>query len=63
MGELSLNGEVRPILAGVPRVKEAIKHGFKEIIVPYSNYHKSMEQTGIKIHKAKTIHDVLACIS
>lgn len=62
MGELSLNGEVRPIVAGVPRVKEAIKHGFTEIIVPYSNYHKSMEQDGVKIYKAKTIHDVLGCI-
>ncbi|MEC8139823.1 MAG: DNA repair protein RadA, partial [Pseudomonadota bacterium] len=43
MGELSLNGDVRPIDSGVPRVKEAAQHGFTEIFIPYRNYHKSME--------------------
>ncbi|MEC8208586.1 MAG: DNA repair protein RadA, partial [Pseudomonadota bacterium] len=34
MGELSLNGDVRPIDSGVPRVKEAAQHGFTEIFIP-----------------------------
>ena len=41
MGELSLNGDVRPIDSGVPRVKEAAQHGFTEIFIPFRNYHKS----------------------
>ncbi|MGO2564074.1 MAG: DNA repair protein RadA, partial [Pseudoalteromonas nigrifaciens] len=49
MGELSLNGDVRPIDSGVPRVKEAAQHGFTEIFIPFRNYHKSMEGLGAKI--------------
>ena len=39
LGELSLAGEVRPISNGVQRVQEAVKHGFKTIYIPKSNYH------------------------
>lgn len=63
MGELSLNGDVRPIDNGVPRVKEAAQHGFTEIFIPYRNYHKSMEGLGAKIHPVKTIHELIALIS
>jgi len=63
MGELSLNGDVRPIDSGVPRVKEAAQHGFTEIYIPFRNYHKSMEGLGAKITPVKTIHDLLKCIN
>jgi len=63
MGELSLNGDVRPIDSGVPRVKEAAQHGFTEIFIPFRNYHKSMEGLGAKITPVKTIHDLLKCIN
>lgn len=53
MGELSLNGDVRPIDSGVPRVKEAAQHGFTEIFIPFRNYHKSMEGLGAKITPVK----------
>jgi DNA repair protein RadA/Sms len=62
MGELSLNGDVRPIDSGVPRVKEAAQHGFTEIFIPYRNYHKSMEGLGAKICAVKTIHELIALI-
>ncbi|OUS25124.1 DNA repair protein RadA [Thalassotalea sp. 42_200_T64] len=63
MGELSLNGDVRPIDSGVPRVKEAAQHGFTEIFIPYRNYHKSMEGLGAKVVPVKTIHELLELIS
>ena len=62
MGELSLNGDVRPIDSGVPRVKEAAQHGFSEIFIPYRNYHKSMEGLGAKIMPVKTIHELIELI-
>lgn len=62
MGELSLNGDVRPIDSGVPRVKEAAQHGFTEIFIPFRNYHKSMEGLGAKITAVKTIHELLTLI-
>jgi len=63
MGELSLNGDVRPIDGGVPRVKEAIQHGFTEIFIPFRNYHKSMEELGVKIIPVKTIHELIELIN
>ena len=63
MGELSLNGDVRPIDSGVPRVKEAAQHGFTEIFIPFRNYHKSMEGLGAKITAVKTIHELIALIN
>ena len=63
MGELSLNGDVRPIDSGVPRVKEAAQHGFTEIYIPYRNYHKSMEGLGARIVPVKTIHELMSLIS
>ena len=62
MGELSLNGDVRPIDSGVPRVKEAAQHGFTEIFIPFRNYHKSMEELGIKVSPVKTIHELMTLI-
>jgi DNA repair protein RadA/Sms len=62
MGELSLNGDVRPIDSGVPRVKEAAQHGFSEIFIPFRNYHKSMEGLGAKITAVKTIHELIELI-
>lgn len=62
MGELSLNGDVRPIDSGVPRVKEAAQHGFTQIIIPYRNYHKSMEGLGATISPVKTIHELIALL-
>lgn len=59
MGELSLSGEVRPVSGGVPRVREAIKHGFTTIYLPHANYHESMNTTGVNIVPLKTINDLL----
>ena len=36
-GEVGLAGEVRPVLNGQERLREAVKHGFKRVIVPKAN--------------------------
>ncbi|MFZ0331116.1 MAG: magnesium chelatase domain-containing protein, partial [Acinetobacter bohemicus] len=36
-GEVGLSGEIRPVPNGQERLKEAIKHGFKYIILPRGN--------------------------
>ena len=45
-GEVGLGGEVRPVVRGQERIQEAIKLGFKRMILPRKNLPK------------KTIHDV-----
>ena len=36
-GEVGLAGEIRPVANGQERIIEAVKHGFKKIIVPIAN--------------------------
>ena len=36
-GEVGLAGEIRPVANGQERILEAIKHGFKKVIVPTAN--------------------------
>ena len=44
IGELALTGELRQIPQIVPRVREALSHGKKQIYIPSVAYHKSMQQ-------------------
>lgn len=39
-GEVGLSGEVRPVMNGVERLREAAKHGFHKAIVPKANLPK-----------------------
>ena len=36
-GEVGLAGEIRPVPGGMERLKEAVKHGFKQAIIPKAN--------------------------
>jgi DNA repair protein RadA/Sms len=40
-GELGLSGEVRPVAFGEERLKEAVKHGFTQAIIPKANAPKT----------------------
>jgi DNA repair protein RadA/Sms len=44
IGEVALTGELRQVPQIVPRVREALSHGKKQIFIPKVAYHKSMEQ-------------------
>ncbi|WP_421867633.1 DNA repair protein RadA [Motiliproteus sp.] len=51
-GEVGLAGEIRPVLSGQERIREAAKHGFQRAIVPKGNLPKDkiegMEVIGVE---------------
>ena len=49
MGELSLDGEVRPIKGALPIALEAKKHGFKGVIVPRANAREAAIVHGLEV--------------
>ena len=61
-GELGLTGEIRPVVNGQERMREAAKHGFKRAIVPFGNRPREVI-TGMAVHGVKSLSaalDVLA---
>ena len=63
LGELSLNGELRPIKGALPLVQEAKRMGFKEIFLPYENREEAALIEGIDIFGAKNLKEVVDHIS
>ena len=57
-GELGLGGEIRPVPNGQERLSEAVKHGFKKAIIPYSNAPKKPIK-GLEVITVKHISDAL----
>lgn len=57
-GEVGLSGEIRPVPNGQERLKEAIKHGFKYIIVPRANAPQKTVQ-GVQIIAVARLHEAL----
>lgn len=60
-GEVGLTGEVRPVPNGEERIKEAIKHGMKTIVVPKQNAPKKADWWDGKI-KIVPVADVVELI-
>jgi DNA repair protein RadA/Sms len=58
MGEVGLTGEVRGITFSESRVKEAIKLGFKTIVLPQNNARSIKTHSGINIIGIKHINDL-----
>ncbi|MDQ5971187.1 MAG: magnesium chelatase family protein [Patescibacteria group bacterium] len=59
LGELSLNGELRPIKGALPLTQEAKRLGYKEIFLPYDNAEEAALVDGIDIYGAKTLTEVI----
>ncbi|MCP4409978.1 MAG: DNA repair protein RadA, partial [Gammaproteobacteria bacterium] len=57
-GEVGLAGEIRPVLNGQERLKEAVKHGFKKAIVPKANAPKK-RQSDMDILAAQRLSEVI----
>ena len=55
VGELSLNGEVRPVKAIINIVETAREAGYKEIYVPIKNLSQASLVSGITIYGVKTL--------
>jgi magnesium chelatase family protein len=59
LGELSLNGELRPIKGALPLVQEAKRLGYKEIFLPIENAEEAALVDGITIYGAKNLKEVI----
>jgi DNA repair protein RadA/Sms len=60
-GELGLSGEVRPVMNGEERLREAAKHGFKHALVPHKNVPKGGVE-GLEAIPVKTLREALAAL-
>ena len=59
MGELSLDGELKPIRGALPITIEAKNRGFKGIILPNANAPEAAVVDGIDVYGAHTIKEVI----
>ncbi len=57
-GELGLAGEVRPVQSGEARLREAVKHGFKQAVIPVANAPKGGLK-GMEIHAVQRLSEAL----
>lgn len=57
-GEVGLSGEIRPVPSGMERLQEAVKHGFRQAIIPKANMPKH-EITGIKIMPVTNLQEAI----
>lgn len=60
VGELSLDGEVRPVSGILPIVREAKRVGFEEVYVPVDNAREAALISGITIYAVSTLKDLVA---
>lgn len=58
VGELSLDGELRPIRGAINIVETAQKMGIKEVFLPIKNLEQASLITGVEIYGAKTLQDL-----
>ncbi len=59
LGELSLDGKLRPITGTLPLVREALKRGFTEVFVPQVNAVEAALIDGIKVYGAHSLREVI----
>lgn len=60
IGELSLDGTVRPVDGVLPAVREAKRAGFKEVYVPHENAAEAALIGGIDVYGVKKLWDLCA---
>ena len=59
LGELALDGAIKPIHGVLPMVISAYENGFKKCFVPYENADEASVIDGIEIYPAKTLNEVI----
>ena len=63
IGELSLDGKLRPIKGALPIAQKAKKEGFREIFLPKENANEASSISGIKVFGAETLMDIVKHIN
>lgn len=59
IGELSLNGDIKPVTGVLPIVYSVYKAGFKRCIVPIDNVFEGSVVTGIEVYGVRTLKEVV----
>jgi magnesium chelatase family protein len=59
LGELSLDGTLRPLKGALPLTLTAKKHGFKEIYLPVANAPEAALISGIAVYGVATLTDII----
>lgn len=59
LGELALNGDLRPVNGVLPIASEIRKIGFKEIYVPYDNANEASLVDGLSVYGAKNLKEFI----
>lgn len=62
MGELSLDGSIRPIHGILPMAMQAVRDGFTEMIVPEANALEAAVVDGLRVYAGTTLRDVIAFV-
>lgn len=60
LGELALDGRVRPIRGVLPIVSAAKSFGFEEVFIPYDNYQEAQCISNVTIYPVKHLQDIIA---
>jgi len=63
LGELSLDGRVRPIKGALPVALSARKHGFRRVLLPGENAREASVVHGIEIYPALSLPQVLRLLT
>lgn len=59
IGELSLDGALRPVRGVLPIVRKAKASGFEEVVVPFENREEAALIPGIRITPARSLREVI----
>jgi magnesium chelatase family protein len=62
IGELALDGEIRPVRGVLPIVRKGAEAGFEEVIVPWQNQEEAALISGIRITPAHSLYEVITHI-
>ena len=63
MGELSLDGSVRPIHGALPIAIQARSEGFRGFILPEGNAREAAVVNRLEVHAARSLREVIAMLS
>lgn len=63
LGELSLDGSIRPIKGILPLLISASKNGYANFIIPYENAKEASYIENINVYAAKTLNEVIEHLS
>ncbi len=62
LGELGLDGTVRPVRGVLPMVAAAVRSGITQVIVPVENAAEASVVPGVRVHAVDSLHRLVAFI-